>query len=127
MKNRNKNSWMKFVGALLVSVFLFSACKTAPKVGPKTIITERIVDSQPSWDNNVQNSGILGTVEGGFQITQSALDRYNALIAIYGPSSVPNAVKDYGISYRGDMIVISPEALVYWMVINGQHKNGIKP
>jgi hypothetical protein len=107
---------------------ILPACKTAPKKEIKTIIPERVVDVQPSWDEDKQNSGIIGSVEGkGFEITAAALARYNALIAIYGPTSVPQIVKDHGVSIEGERIYISPEALVHWMVMNSQYKNGIKP
>ena len=45
---------------------------------------------EPSYDNNLKNSGILYQIsDGGFIITESAAKRYIALVKKYGKTFVP--------------------------------------
>lgn len=118
---------MRFAAALLVSVLLFPSCKTAPKKEIVTIIPERIVDVQPSWEGNVQDSGVKGTIPGkGFEISQGALDRYNGLIGLYGETMIPKVIKDTGVLLEDGKIILTPEAMVYFMVMSSQYKNSLK-
>ncbi len=125
MKNVNRYS-ARFAVALLVSATLFS-CRNLKEEPVRTIIPERVVDLQPSWDNGVQDSGIKGFVPGkGFEISVAAALYYNSLIGLYGAEMVPPVAKDYGVSYEGDKIFLSEAACVHFMVLNGKKKNGVK-
>lgn len=77
---------------VVCSNLLFVACTIKAKPGP--------LPTAPSFDGNVQNSGLL-RFEGGFGIvTSEAVARYDELIQRYGTNKdmVPVLVKDFGVS-----------------------------
>ena len=58
-----------------------------------------VVPDEPSFDGNNQNSGVLYQIStGGFIITQSAKDRYDALVKIYGKKFTPELIETTGVT-----------------------------
>ena len=124
MKNKNKKLWINCVFAFLAS-FVFIACKTADI---KTIIPPRIVEEQPSWDENTQNSGIIEYVEGkGFLITNKALTRYESLIALLGAKEIPPILPGEGVTIEASgKIYLTSEAAVHFVVLSDKFKAGVR-
>ena len=124
MKNKNKKLWINCVFAFLAS-FVFVACKTADI---KTIIPPRIVEEQPSWDENTQNSGIIEYVEGkGFLITNKALARYQSLVALLGAKEIPPILPGEGVTIEpSGKIYLTSEAAVHFVVLSDKFKAGVR-
>jgi hypothetical protein len=124
MKNKNKKLWINCVFAFLAS-FVFVACKTADI---KTIIPPRIVEEQPSWDENTQNSGIIEYVEGkGFLITNKALTRYESLVALLGAKEIPPILLGEGVTIEpSGKIYLTSEAAVHFVVLSDKFKAGVR-
>ena len=124
MKNKNKKLWINCVFAFLAS-FVFVACKTADI---KTIIPPRIVEEQPSWDENTQNSGIIEYVEGkGFLITNKALTRYQSLVALLGAKEIPPILPGEGVTIEpSGKIYLTSEAAVHFVVLSDKFKAGVR-
>ncbi len=120
---QKKNSFlMSYAVACLLSLFLV-ACKTAQPI--KTIIPPRVENVEKSWDGNTQDSGIKGIVLGkGFEVSEKALARYQALVAIYGGQSIPRISADDGILTEGGKIFMSNEAMVNFVVLSDKFRNG---
>lgn len=114
-----------FAAAFLLS-FALVGCKTAAPI--KTILPPRVENVEKSFDGNVQDSGIKDYIEGkGFEISKSALTRYNSLIFLYGKSLVPPVSGDFGVTLEGDKIYLSMEAMVQFVVMSDKFRNGVKP
>ena len=125
MKSRKTKCWISFGSALLASLFLAGCQTTAPI---KTILPPRVESVQPSFDENVQDSGIKDFIEGkGFEISKSALTRFNALIFLYGKSNVPPLEANYGVTNEEGKIYLSMEAMVQFVVMSDKFRNGVKP
>jgi hypothetical protein len=124
MKNKNKKLWINCVFAFLAS-FVFVACKAADI---KTIIPPRIVEEQPSWDENTQNSGIIEYVEGkGFLITNKALTRYESLVALLGTKEIPPILSGEGVTIEpSGKIYLTSEAAVHFVVLSDKFKAGVR-
>ena len=124
MKKKNRKLWINCVFACLVS-FAFVACKTAEI---KTIIPPRIVEEQPSWDENTQNSGIIEHVPGkGFLITPKALARYQALVGLLGAREIPPILPEEGINIEPDgKIYMTFEATIHFVVLSDKFKAGAR-
>ena len=97
---------MRFANKLAVSLFLvLASCKTTEV---KTILPERIVQTEPSFDGNSQDSGVKDYIDGkGFLVTKSAAARYNALLFIYGKNHVPPIPENDGVIREGDLIYLT--------------------
>lgn len=92
-----------------------------------TVVPPAIVDVQPSWDGNQQNSGLLGFDADGFGlITEHARDRYNALSEIYGGHYSPPNLSGAGLSDSGTngVIRIDKEHLVRFATMQRWKKEG---
>ena len=114
----------KFVGALLVINLFLTGCKTAEV---KTVIRPPVVETQPSFDGNVQDSGIKEYVKDkGFEVSPHALTRYNALIFLYGSRQIPQLVENQGVIKEGDKIYMTSQAMVDFIVLNQKFKRGEK-
>jgi hypothetical protein len=71
------------IDVLILNFLLVAGCST---VAPKNIKS-----SIPSFDGNIQNSGIVAFLpDGGIEITPSKRDQYIALVADYGDQFVPS-------------------------------------
>ncbi|REK56951.1 MAG: hypothetical protein DWQ49_09595 [Bacteroidetes bacterium] len=105
---------------LSLSVFLLPSC-----VGTRTYTPPPIVDTQPSWDGNKQNSGIISydVESGNYHITANAASRYNALIDKYGDMFLPKLKKGDGLTKKNDgTYLISTQHLIKFGQMNIKHK-----
>jgi hypothetical protein len=104
---------------LVFPVLLLAGCISTTNPSP-TIITPE----EASFDNGIQNSGILyaSSNDDFVIISQDALNRYNNLIEKYG-SILPKeeAKANFGIS--GPVYIMTVEALDNWCNLNLKHKN----
>ena len=113
---------MKSLKFILLSCFLLgmTACTT---VTPSTVIA-----SAPSWDGTEQNSGIIGTFAGGFNVTEHFRDRYNALVDSYGERFAPALRRNAGLSIGPNgTFIIDPEHMEKFVRMNAWRKAGIQP
>ena len=97
--------------------------------GCASTITPAAVEShQASFDQSVQNSGVVALIPGGAIITSRAHDRYNGLIAIYGRDFLPTLTADFGITPRPDgNFEITNEALQKFILLSAWHRMGREP
>lgn len=73
-----------------------------------TVTPKPIRDAMPSWDGTNQNSGLQGwTVDGRIVVSSHWLERYNALIDVYGSRFTPSIKRDAGVA-------IAPDGLTLW-------------
>lgn len=90
-------------------------------------INKIIKDSEPSFDNNEQNSGIIDFVSGkGWIITSNAAKRYNILIERYGKELMPPIERDFGLSQDGNFFVLTQQGMVNFALLNQKYKSQIK-
>lgn len=78
---------MKVATHFLVAtlVLCFAGCA----VRQQTVVAKPIVSTQASFDDNVQNSGIVRLDEHGWIVTANWIARYDALLDKYGTRLVP--------------------------------------
>lgn len=116
--------WKNYVALFLVSCFIVS-CHTTQEQS-RTIIPALVVDQEPSWDGNEQNSGLLGYVEGkGFLLTPDAAKRYTELTKKYGANRVPPLAEGEGLVAEGDKFYLSNQYMVEFVVMNQKLKQGL--
>ena len=104
------------VTAVTLAVIFVTACGT---VAPKPAKS-----SQASFDQGGQNSGILASAApDGFWVTSHLVDRYNALIAIYGGKFAPPLTPYQGI-YRTptNTFIMGNMAMEHFISMNRWHK-----
>jgi len=100
-----------------------------------TVIPDPVTSSAASFDANEQNSGIIAATPTGYLVTPHFRDRYNQLIAIYGPAFTPRLEADAGLVRapsealaKEDPIagqyIIDRQHLVYFVRMNIWHKMG---
>lgn len=96
-----------------------------------TVTPVPVKDSQASWDQNQQNSGLIGFDNEGFAIiTPHARDRYNSLTELYAGHFSPKLKADEGVSknpadpgtYR-----MTKEALTHFMAMVRFKKENKEP
>ncbi len=98
---------MSFAAGLLVSC---NAIKPNP---PVTIVPPPIVEVQPSFDGEEQNSGIIDYIEGkGFLITSNAAARYTELTKRFGAESIPPISEGQGLEKQVDGNFILPASFM---------------
>lgn len=75
----------------------------------ETYVPPPIVETQPSWDGENQNSGLIDYIDGkGFLITPSAAQRYRSLTEKFGKNLTPNITFGEGlVAYEGNFILSS--------------------
>lgn len=117
--------------AFQVAVWIFIAvlCGIATgAVSGCTVVPKAVVAQQASYgDDGQQTSGFLGFVDGGGIIDRGALDRYNALIDVYGKEWLPAMKRDHGVTPRGSNYFISNDALERFIVMSDWRRMGRKP
>jgi hypothetical protein len=89
-----------------------------------TVIREPIVASQPSWAGNSQNSGVLSVDDSGAIVTDGFVERYNALVRVYGNRFTPPVAEYDGITLDGGWWRIDNEHLVKMWQMNQWRKSG---
>lgn len=121
--------------SLLVSSLVLPSC-----ISTKTVIPEVIQDTKPSFDGNKQDSGLISVSESGAIVTQKFIERYDAMIGIYGDeldflpplkpgegvSEAPKEEQEKN-SSRGQVYLMSREALVNFIKMNQWRKAGREP
>ena len=115
------------LGLLLSSCVTPAVVDSNPYVHVEIPLTTKIIrDSEPSFDNNVQNSGILDFEVGkGWLITESALLRYNSLIKKYGSDFDVPIKFNFGVSTTNDdppKIYLTQEAMIKFAQMNQTNK-----
>lgn len=115
---------MKFI-AILFLCLLSNCTSTKSDTNsdlPIVKIEEVIKYSQPSFDQNERNSGIIDFVDGkGWLITEGALKRYNELINKYGTDFSPVLSRDFGLTIeyeKSAKLFLSQEAMVKFAIMN---------
>lgn len=117
---------MKLTGYLLCGFLLVLA-------GCNTITPQPLeLPKSPSWDISSDgdaeaNGGVLVLTASGAQITQRALRRYDALIALYGSHFVPSLQARHGVQVRDDEIFLSNDGLEKFALMNQWRRIGKTP
>lgn len=107
----------------LIYILIFSICAVSCKTKTKTFVPPPIVEVQPSWDGNKQNSGLIDYIDGkGFVITKGAAERYTALTEKFGITLVPPVKSGEGLEPYGDNFLLSPEHMAVFMEISRLNK-----
>ena len=82
-----------------------------------------IVETQPSWDGEKQNSGLLGYVDGkGFEITKGAAERYKSLTIKFGDKLNPPVKPGEGLEIFGENYILSAEYMSVFMEVSRLNK-----
>jgi hypothetical protein len=111
---------MRFLFSIVFVLFVLASCQTKPI---KTIVPPPIVETQPSWDGENQNSGLIEYVKGeGFLITPKAAQRYIALTQKFGNTLTPTVQAGEGLVKKGDNFLLSPEYMSVFMVVSRLNK-----
>lgn len=95
-----------------------------------TIIPKPVVSSHASIGQNGQaNSDVVSASNAGYEIDQHGLDRYNALIDLYGkdPEFQPSLIHDQGISRVGSTIMLDREGMRRFLLLNEWRRMGRIP
>lgn len=111
---------MKRLTLLLCCVLLTSGCLTVTPdpVKPPTHI---------SWDAGEANGGVIALTQKGAEITPRALERYEALIDIYGKHFVPSLKTGHGVTKTKVGIFLDNDALEKFIVMNQWRRMGKTP
>jgi hypothetical protein len=128
-----KNLFKIFAVWLAISVCVTS-CAT------KTVIPAVVENTQPSFDGNKQDSGLISISIAGAIVTEGFVARYEALIATYGsePEFLPPVTARQGISDappadqeanrdRGRVYLMTNQALANFIKMNQWKKMGRVP
>lgn len=109
---------MKLIYIFAASVF-FVGCQTKDI----TYVPPPIVESQPSWDGEEQNSGLIDYIEGkGFVITKNAGERYKLLTRKFGQQLTPPVVSGEGLIAHDGNFILSPEYMSIFMEVSRLNK-----
>jgi hypothetical protein len=117
---------MKFGNALVLSGLLTVCAFVGAGCISGTVTPPPVHSSQPSFDGNEPNSGVLFLADTGAQVTPGFVARYNALVDLYGDNFVPPLKKNDGIQSVGNNFRIDKEHLVYFLTMNGWRRDGKK-
>lgn len=109
---------MKFI--LLFLCILACGCKSNKS---ETYIPPAIIENEPSWDGDKQNSGLIKYIDGkGFLITPKAAIRYTSLTEKFGNKLTPPITAGEGlVPYEGNFI-LSPEYMSVFMEVSTLNK-----
>jgi hypothetical protein len=111
---------MKIISILLFSLILCS-CKSANQ--NVTLIPPPIKETQPSWDNQEQNSGLITYVDNvGFLITPGAAQRYRNLTEKFGSTLTPPVEPGEGLLPYGGNFILTPEYMAVFMEVSRINK-----
>lgn len=106
------------------SIFLFFVLVGCQTKQIETIIPDPIVESQPSWDGEQQNSGLIDYIDGkGFLITKGAAERYTFLTAKFGKELTPEIEPGEGLIPEGVNFILSPEYMEVFMEVSRRNKS----
>lgn len=120
MKLYGKPSCGTSVNIVLLSLLLGVAAGCGSPVVPDVVVS-----SAASYDGNAQNSGILGSSQDGFQVTNHFIVRYNTMIAVYGKRFNPQLFPNEGVKSLNDgTYIIDREHMVKFILMNSWRKSG---
>jgi hypothetical protein len=123
--------WLLTIVTFLAALFAIAA------TGCTTVTPAAVEAHQASWDGADQTSGILRAEAGGFVVTARFVERYDALVRIYGDASdrltglpyfSPALTLRYGLSQSpAGEYALSPEAMTYFVRMNQWRRAGRQP
>lgn len=116
---------MKILSLICILLCSCTSSKLIEEVDitPQVVKIEEVIKyTEPSFDKNEQNSGIIDFISGeGWLITERALYRYNSLIKKYGSSFEPPILENYEIIIKynpNKLIFLSQEGMVKFAIMN---------
>lgn len=96
---------------------IFLACSGCSALKEKTIVPEKIVQKQASFDGSEQNSGLIGyTEDSGFELTSNAALRYRSLTKSFGTEPI-------GLSVINGRNFLNEEGMVDFMNLSDRKNN----
>lgn len=111
---------MKTLNFILMALIL-SSCKI--KDESITIVPPPIKESQASWDNQSQNSGLITYIDNvGFLITPAAAQRYTLLTEKFGNKIVPPVKTSQGLTPYEKNFILTPEYMAIFMELSRINK-----
>jgi hypothetical protein len=100
---------------------ILSSCKI--KDESVTIVPPPIKESQASWDNQSQNSGLITYIDNvGFLITPAAAQRYSLLTERFGNKIVPAVKISEGLMPYEKNFILTPEYMAIFMELSRINK-----
>lgn len=119
------------------TLFLFLTALVLCDEGCTTVHQAQVESAAPSFDGNVQNSGIVSQrPDGAYVVTAHFRDRYNALVAIYGdakladgaPAFTPPIRANDGLTALPDGTwAMDKQAMVDMVTLSRLKRQGFKP
>lgn len=120
---------MKYL-LIILSYFVLTSCSTNnPQIISDNVLIEKpiskiIIDTEPSFDKNEQNSGIISFIDGkGWLITERAAARYNKLIELYGKTLTPSIHEGFGLTKYYNNFLLTQEGMVNFALLNQKLKS----
>jgi hypothetical protein len=111
---------MKIFNSILFALLLNSCVSDNNSV---TIVPPPIRESQPSWDKQEQNSGLITYIDNvGFLITPGAAERYSLLTEKFGNKLTPPVKKSEGLMPYENNFILTPEYMAIFMEISKLNK-----
>lgn len=107
-----------------VVALLASGCGTFRENPARTFVPAPIVEVQPSFDKEEQNSGLIDYVDGkGFLITSDAAARYRELTKLFGAECNPPLKEGEGLEEQaGGNYILPSSYMVEFGVMNDKFK-----
>lgn len=120
---------------LMICAVLLANSSLVSCKADKTIRPIAVIDVAPSYDGNIQDSGIISVANNGVTVTQRVIDRYVALVAIYGDEFTPSLDPQLGFekiindspSNRGQLYLMEKRTLVCFIKMNQWKKMAKEP
>lgn len=93
-----------------------------------TVTADRVAAGSASYDDGVANSGILALEKAGAVVTPRLVERYRALLDLYGKAFVPRVKASDGTEKLPDgTYFITNEVLERHMLMSEWRRMGRKP
>lgn len=96
-----------------------------------TVVQKPVVATMPSYDGNIDDSGIVSVVKDaenktlGFVVTPGFVERYNSLIDWYGHRFTPPLKHDVGvIQNTGKNMLIDNQHMICYLDMQGWKRQG---
>lgn len=116
--------WLGFIAEIALLALILTHLS-----GCSTVTPDQVHAAAPSFDGNVQNSGILAATPAGILVTPHLRDRYNTLVDYYGHDYKPALAKDAGITDAPDKVnyLLDRQHFVQFLEMNQWLKAGLRP
>ena len=93
-----------------------------------TVTPDRVAPAAASYDDGEANSGIIGLEKTGAVVTARLVDRYRALLDVYGKAFLPRVDSRAGVTKRPDgSYFITNEVLERMILLTEWRRMGRKP